>query len=235
MARPLTDGYVVLRYGATGEHVRWAQQALVRLGSAIATDGIWGPQTQRAVESILGAPHLGAEEIGQLARVIRPGRAVLRELLVAIAMTQLGARETARNRGPEIDEYVRTTGLDPAGQHAWCAAYVVWCLEQLRRMTGIRRTWTRSARVVDHMRHAVVHGLVSAPTTGALAMRDKPTHMGIIVSVGSEAIYTCEGNTGGGSDTDGDRVMLRRRQKSWWSIASDVLALQPAKSEEVSS
>ena len=34
------------------------------------------------------------------------------------------------NRGPKVDIYVSTTGLDPAGQFAWCACFVYWCFDK---------------------------------------------------------------------------------------------------------
>ena len=53
---------------------------------------------------------------------------------IAFAETQLGVEEQPKlsNRGPEVDEYLRSVGLNPVGQHySWCAAFIYYCFKQI--------------------------------------------------------------------------------------------------------
>ena len=52
-----------------------------------------------------------------------------------LALGQLGVRERGgANRGPQVDEYLRSVGLEP-GQ-PWCAAFVYWCFAAAARSRG---------------------------------------------------------------------------------------------------
>ena len=52
----------------------------------------------------------------------------MRQLVIDIAASQIGVVEQPHgsNRGPEVDVYIRTTGLDPAaGDFPWCVLLVL--------------------------------------------------------------------------------------------------------------
>ncbi len=55
---------------------------------------------------------------------------------LGIAISQIGVREAppGSNRGREVDDYLRSVGLDPAhgppGGYSWCMSFVYWCFHQ---------------------------------------------------------------------------------------------------------
>jgi len=54
--------------------------------------------------------------------------APLRKLVIDIAASQIGVVEHPRgsNRGPEVDEYISTTGLDPTeDSYPWCVCFCI--------------------------------------------------------------------------------------------------------------
>jgi hypothetical protein len=53
------------------------------------------------------------------------GQVPPRHLLVASSF--VGVTERGANRGPEVEMFLRGVGLGPG--HAWCAAFVSYCLE----------------------------------------------------------------------------------------------------------
>lgn len=216
------EDIIVLRYGDKGPAVGYVQRVLVRLGAPIVVDGIWGPRTEDAARKYLGANRNTAITLGalkQLAGYDRPTAEELRDFLVHLASRFIGTRETRRNRSEWIDLFVRATGLDPAGEHPWCAAFCVWLLEQIKLAFSIHRTWTRSARVADHIMYARAHDrLLSAPERAALALRAPPrSHMAIVVGAADDIVVTIEGNTNASGSREGDGVYRRVRSRSYWS------------------
>ena len=64
--------------------------------------------------------------------------APLMQHVMAIAGGEVGVMEQppGSNRGPQVDQYLTTVGLNPAGgSFAWCAAFVYWCFQE-----GLHRT-----------------------------------------------------------------------------------------------
>src|SRR5579862_5521522 len=63
----------------------------------------------------------------------------LMNAVVDLARTQSGVRESGgRHRGPQVDVYIRSIGLDPTqGAYPWCAAYVYWLYDQASKTLGI--------------------------------------------------------------------------------------------------
>src|SRR5262249_39265096 len=120
--------------------------------------------------------------------VTQPGDALLARVL-QIATSQIGVMEqpTGSNRGPQIDNYLRTVGLEPSqGSFAWCAAFVYWCFgqasEQLRRGNPVVKT----AGVMDHWNKAGTLG--TKRVTQEAAVNDpsllRPGHIFIISTGG---------------------------------------------------
>jgi hypothetical protein len=59
------------------------------------------------------------------------------------------------NRGPRVDEYLKSAGIDPsAGSYAWCAAFVYWSFSQAAFRLGAANPAIRTAGVLDHWRKA---------------------------------------------------------------------------------
>lgn len=140
---------------------------------------------------------------------LKPGAGIL-----DVALTQLGVRETAPNRGPMVDVYLHAVGLEPsAGSFPWCFAFAFWCAQQaglwLPRTASVRAAWERGKAI-----------RVSLGGMGDIAMKlnaDGTGHAGIIMSRASITLDTVEGNTNDVGSREGIRVAIKNRPSSYWT------------------
>ena len=143
---------------------------------------------------------------------------IVPEALASYAESWLGAKETTSNRGPEVDFFVRITGGRPSARPPWCAYFVTFCCDALRRM-GFDLHEVRTGRAVNHWlkadesrrieRDAVWNlehprGLIyirtrtSKPATDADKVRrgiSRTGHVGIVVSIDGDTITGVAGNS----------------------------------------
>ena len=116
------------------------------------------------------------------------------EAAIAVAVSQIGVHEQGgQNRGPEVDEYVRSVGLDPAGGYSWCAAWVFWVFKQAAAQLGLVNPCPRTAGAVKlwTLTEPICRDLVPAP--GAIYVLDHEGgkgHAGIIESIGEDGTIT---------------------------------------------
>jgi hypothetical protein len=151
----------------------------------------------------------------------------LRQVL-SVAASQVGVRENpvGSNRGPEVDRYLRTVGLNPAGgSFAWCVAFLYWCFEQasqqdnlpdnpMFRTAGVHVLWHRSrdqARVrrITPQQAAANFSLVQPGQIFCLDHGSGQGHMGIVESIHQGKMVTIEGNTNVGGSREGIGVFRR--------------------------
>jgi hypothetical protein len=139
----------------------------------------------------------------------------LTEKALEIAAGFIGVRETSRNRGPEVDQFLRDVGLDPTkGSYAWCAAFVYGCYKRaaaslevpnpLPRAAGVLRLWDKAPFWVRGE---------AAP--GAIFIIDHGKgkgHTGLVESVAPLHLVTIEGNTNDLGSREGDGVYRRTRR-----------------------
>lgn len=71
------------------------------------------------------------------------------EALATYAESWLGVKEKTSNRGPEVDFFVRMAGGRPESKPPWCAYFVTFCCDALRRM-GLELHEVRTGRAVTH-------------------------------------------------------------------------------------
>ena len=132
-----------------------------------------------------------------------------------IALTQEGVRETSRNRGPEVDEYVRAVHLAPEGQHAWCAAFVAWCCQSAAARLGVTNPLPLCAGALRLWQTAPAQFRRTVPEPGAIFVTAHGRglgHVGFVVAWdGGPTCQTIEGNTNGGGSREGDGVYRRTR------------------------
>jgi hypothetical protein len=119
---------------------------------------------------------------------------------------------------------VRTTGLDPAGQHAWCACFVYWCFDQAAKSLGIPNPTVKEALVLGYWN--VAASVPSARRIMAAEAQAQPSlivpgtlfllrtsgihgHMGFIEQVQGNQLTTIEGNTNPDGSSNGIGVFLR--------------------------
>ncbi len=192
--------------GKTEEAVHVFQSRSVdQFGTPLTVDGRVGPGTWAA---------LFATEIPTATQSETP----LQEGALQVASSQVGSMENplGSNRGPQVDVYLRSVGINPAaGSFPWCAAFVYFCFQEAASKLGVANPAIKDAGVLDCWNKAgtsgvhriatseAVHhtGLVKPGLIFLLKVGSISGHMGLIEKVEGERLTTIEGNT----NTDGSR------------------------------
>lgn len=150
--------------------------------------------------------------------------------MLEIASSQVDVREKpiGSNRGPQVDKYIRSVGLDPArGSYAWCAAFIYYCFDQAAQQLGMPNPVVKTAGVMDHWNKAVQRKIPRISKASAVADPKlvKPGHIfimdygggrghtGIVERVIGGKLVTIEGNTNSGGSRDGIGVFRRNQRK----------------------
>jgi hypothetical protein len=144
-----------------------------------------------------------------------------------IAATQLGVVEIPpnSNRGPMVDKYLISVGLDPVGNHfSWCTAFVYWCFEQAADQLGINNPLIKTASCLDHWNRTICQKITKQSALqnpalirpGFIFIIDHGNglgHMGLVESSGGGLLQTIEGNTNPQLSSDGYGVFRLDRRK----------------------
>jgi hypothetical protein len=237
-----------LRVGALdAASVLAVQQRLNSLGCGpIEVDGVFGQQTLDAVElfqarsmDAFGAPLPVDGLVGPMtwaalfgnviSEVTHSTSPLLLETLV-VAARELGVREepVGSNRGPRVDQYVRSAGLDPAGHYPWCACFVYWCFDQAAAALGLKNPVVRTAGVLEHWNEAADLGdvrrlanaeciaepqLVQPGMIFVILLSSGNGHTGLVEGVRGMLLTTLEGNTNDGGSREGIGVLRRTTRR----------------------
>jgi hypothetical protein len=181
-------------------------------GLPLKVDGIVGPVTWAAL--------FGAEE------EIVGAETPLLTAAIEQATAEIGVLEdpAGSNRGPRVDEYLRSVGLNPAGgSFAWCAAFVYFCFGEASRLGGKKNPLVKTAGVLDHWSRAEQRGARRIKAADALAQPDlvRPGqifvmdfgrgagHTGVVSGIRGGKLVTIEGNTNDGGSREGVGVFER--------------------------
>lgn len=139
----------------------------------------------------------------------------LRLLAVDMAALAVGVKETTRNSGPEIDEWLRMVN-QPPGQ-PWCAAFIFAIFAKAARKLGLENPVPRTASSQRIWKLSEPYTRDSNPRAGyvyVLRHNDSHGHVGIVEHVEDDGtIVEISGNTftaGGGRA--GDSVARHRGQ-----------------------
>jgi len=165
---------------------------------------------------------------GNQVPVANVGATDLLKKTLEVAASQIGVVEQPpfSNRGPEIDIYLRTVGLNPVGQHySWCMAYVYWCFNEAAKSLGIKNPLVKTAGCLNQwngskcpkikMADAVNDPSLVKP--GFIFIIDHGQgngHTGIVESVNGGLITTLEGNTNNDGSANGYGVLRLNRKIS---------------------
>jgi len=219
------------------------QQRLNEVGCGpIEVDGVFGAQTEEGVQlfqarsaDTRGNPLSVDGRVGPMTWAalfatepetsVQAGSA-LQQKTLEFATSQVGVREQppGSNRGPEVDKYLRSVGIDPAtGSFAWCAAFVYFCFQQASAALGVANPAIRDGGVLDCWRLAGIKGVhrIAASETANSPSLVKPGmvfvistggghgHTGLVKQVHGDVLTTIEGNTNTGGSREGVGVFER--------------------------
>jgi len=139
----------------------------------------------------------------------------LKERALEIALTQVGVRESSRNRGRQVDKYHLACGADPAKREAWCVRFVRYCYQEaadildmrspLPRTSGVLRLWELAPDIVRVKELGPCDIFIIDKGGGK-------GHAGIVEMNSNHEVHTVEGNTDYGGEREGDGVYYRKRK-----------------------
>jgi hypothetical protein len=144
----------------------------------------------------------------------------LQQLALEVAVSQLGVHEQPKgsNRGPQVDEYIKSVGLDPAGKYPWCMAFLYWCFLQAAERMGRLTPLYKTGGVLEQWRMRKDKYRVTSPQPGDIGIMDFGKgvgHVVIVLKVNDNGIVdTIEGNTNDDGSREGYEVCKRVRQQS---------------------
>jgi len=166
---------------------------------------------------------------------------VLRNRVKIIYDSQLGVRETAPNRGPEVEKYLRYVKLSKG--NPWCAAFVCWVLGEAG-VENPRSGWSPAlfgggrviwGKGVSGIKYQVLRFPQSVPSAYASSLttgngqlatvspttsdvfgiffpeKQRIAHVGFVDEMEGSWLITVEGNTNTLGGREGDGVYRKRR------------------------
>jgi uncharacterized protein (TIGR02594 family) len=150
-----------------------------------------------------------------------------RDCVVSTYKSQLGVTEaTGKNDGPEVQAYLKTTGLK--GNYPWCAAFVNWVLKKcgIKTINDARAgSWFKSEKIIYQRGKSSNKTPQSGDLCGFIWNGKFIQHIGFIDKWGENSVITVEGNTtpqGEGIQTrEGDGVWRKRRMKRSIFVVAD--------------
>jgi hypothetical protein len=186
-------------------------------GVPLNVDGKVGPLTWATMFGSASLP----------APTVAPGSLTARVLEVASAEVGVQEEPPGSNRGKRVDQYIRRVGLDPAGNFAWCAAFVYFCFDEACTSLGRSNPVVKVAGVREHWRRARAQGVVTVEAKqaqentslvkpGLILMMGFPGglgHTGLVESLRDGRLVTIEGNTNEGGSRNGVGVFRREMRK----------------------
>jgi hypothetical protein len=130
-----------------------------------------------------------------------------------IAISQLGQQEQPKgsNKGPMVDQYLKSVGLQPG--LSWCMAFAYWCYEQAAQALQVKNPLVQTGGVLAQWRQQPPEHKISVYNAGMVPSLVPPGsifimdfgkgmgHTGIVESFDGHIVHTVEGN----SNVDGSR------------------------------
>jgi len=244
---PMFPGRIIKRGDPDPAVVKTIQRQLNERGCGpIAVNGVFDETTEAAVKlfqarfpDVEGAPLVVDGKVGSITWAALFGAAPqpaagtptspLMQKTLEIATSQIGVMEqpAGSNRGPQVDEYVRRVGLNPAGKHPWCVAFLFFCVDEAAKSLGRNNPMIKTGGVLDHWARAGAQGIprvtkAKAEQNPALV---KPGHIftidtgggqghaGFVLQVTDGKLITVEGNTNDNGSREGIGVFRRQSRK----------------------
>jgi hypothetical protein len=139
-------------------------------------------------------------------------------LEIALKEKEKGVKESPlkANTGPEVNEYLKSIGLDPG--YAWCMAFMYWCFEQAADAMGRQNPMYKTGGVLLQWKMRKDKFRATTPQPGDIYIMDfgKGTgHTGIVKEVTEKGtIIGVEGNTSASGSREGNAVWIKERQRT---------------------
>ena len=143
--------------------------------------------------------------------------------LLIIARNEIGIKEIppGSNRGPRVEEYLKSVHLDPG--FAWCAAFVYWCYEKACMGLNLANPLPATGSCLNHWNKTTGMRITSGQVLQNPALI-KPGdifiirrnawqgHTGIVTGIEGAYIKTIEGNANSFHSAEGDGVVELKRK-----------------------
>jgi len=225
---------LILKRGDTGVDVITVQRRLQELGDYTGKlDGIFGPMMGSAVRQFQARAGLEVDgKVGPITlaslfpqakettekTVALDGLPVFHFRMLSAARSQVGVVEVGWNRGPEVEAYLKSVGLDPG--NPYCLAGIYWCAKRSADMGGVENPMLRTGHCETFLTWAREHGYC------VKAEAARPSDIGIMLfgggkghavmlskpkTVGSWLTVEFNTNTAGGREGEGVRGDRVRR------------------------
>jgi len=152
------------------------------------------------------------------------------------------------NRGPDVDRYVKTTGLNPENGYPWCMAFVYTMFDDFTSKMSIKNPLIKTAGVLNHWNKADrslkinINDIRNNPSLmkpGQIFIQDHgggKGHTGIVVSVNAQnrTFTTIEGNgvEYNTATREGDKVVRNTRKMSQNNLAGVIDYFKGNRDEE---
>jgi hypothetical protein len=141
-------------------------------------------------------------------------RAEVRSDLIKALNTQLNVRESSPNRGPMVDKYLHSVGVNiPA---PWCAAFVSFNLQAFK-IANPNSAWSpdyaKKQDVIWTPKQSAIKPQPADVFTLYYTKLRRVGHTGFYIGTDKSGYFiTIEGNTNGGGSRDGDGVYKKKRE-----------------------
>jgi surface antigen len=140
----------------------------------------------------------------------------LQVLAMKIAAGEIGVKESPpySNRGKEVESYLSSVGL--GGGHAWCMAFVYWCVDEAAKAKGVTNPLYRTGGVLRQSRERSYLSS-QTPKVGSIFIMDYGNgfgHTGFVERIEGNTLHTIEGNTDSAGSRTGGMVMRQKRQRN---------------------
>lgn len=208
-------------------------------------DPAFGPRMKQAVQ-LFQMRHIDAEgrplkadgEVGSITWASLFGTGTVSSSETAAdpllaSVLKIAAGEEARpvreqpknsNRGPEVNQYLRRTGLGPG--FSWCCAFIYWCFDEAAIAAQLANPMFKTAGCLAHWNNAQSRGARRIVKSQAIAdpSRVQPGmifimdfgggagHTGLVEEVAGGLMTTIEGNTDASKTREGGGVYRLHRK-----------------------
>lgn len=202
--------------------VKAIQKQLIKRGTYLHIDGIFGSLTESSVKYFqavshdnTGNPLLIDGEIGPITWASLFDDAQCDELdrfgcllqkVIEYADLELGIMESPpfSNRGKEVEEYLKSVDLMPGNN--WCTAFIYWCFFKASESLGIFNPVYRTGNCIDHWENSSAKKIPAADASANPALIKKghifimdhgcgKGHTGLVIHADNGFITTIEGHS----------------------------------------